>query len=50
MNPEVLNACSAALRVGYDSPSPFNREYKRFYGNTLAKDAARLRNKDMWNA
>jgi AraC-like DNA-binding protein len=50
MNQEGLNAYSAALRVGYESPSQFNREYKRFYGITPAKDAASLRNNDMENA
>jgi AraC-like DNA-binding protein len=43
MNQEGLNAYSAALRVGYESPSQFNREYKRFFGITPAKDAVSLR-------
>lgn len=43
MNHEGLNAYSAALRVGYESPSQFSREYKRFYGTTPAKDSSYLR-------
>jgi len=38
-----LNANIAALRVGYESPSQFNREYKRLFGVTPAKDATILR-------
>lgn len=33
-----INAYDAALRVGYESPSQFNREYKRFFGITPARD------------
>jgi AraC-like DNA-binding protein len=29
---ERLDAVSAAFEVGYESPSQFNREYKRFFG------------------
>ena len=39
-----VNAYNAALRVGYESPSQFNREYKRFFGITPAKDAAGILN------
>ena len=39
-----LNAYNAALRVGYESPSQFSREYKRFFGITPAKDAAGILN------
>jgi AraC-like DNA-binding protein len=39
-----VNAYNAALRVGYESPSQFNREYKRFFGITPAKDAAGMLN------
>lgn len=39
-----VNACNAALRVGYESPSQFNREYKRFFGITPAKDATGILN------
>ncbi|MGD9557957.1 MAG: AraC family transcriptional regulator N-terminal domain-containing protein [Mangrovibacterium sp.] len=37
------NAYNAAYRVGYESPSQFNREYKRLFGQTPAKDAIRSR-------
>jgi AraC-like DNA-binding protein len=36
---EGLNANGAAYEVGYESPSQFNREYKRLFGLTPAKDA-----------
>jgi AraC-like DNA-binding protein len=39
-----VNAYNAALRVGYESPSQFNREYKRFFGITPAKDATGILN------
>ena len=39
-----VNAYNAALRVGYESPSQFNREYKRFFGITPAKDTAGILN------
>lgn len=29
---EGLDAASAAFQVGYESPSQFSREYKRFFG------------------
>jgi AraC-like DNA-binding protein len=38
-----LNANIAAMQVGYESPSQFNREYKRLFGVTPAKDATILR-------
>lgn len=41
-----LNASMAALQVGYESSSQFNREYKRLFGVTPAKDATMLREKD----
>ncbi|MGE5670057.1 MAG: AraC family transcriptional regulator [Fibrobacterota bacterium] len=34
-----LNASIAAIKVGYESSSQFNREYKRLFGVTPAKDA-----------
>lgn len=34
-----INAYSAAFHVGYESPSQFNREYKRLFGLTPGKDA-----------
>lgn len=44
MTEEGLNVISAAYRVGYESPSQFNREYKRYFGITPAKDAINPRN------
>lgn len=40
---EQVDATSAALDVGYESPSQFNREYRRLFGAPPAKDAATLR-------
>jgi AraC-like DNA-binding protein len=31
------------LRVGYDSPSQFSREYRRLFGAPPSRDAARMR-------
>jgi AraC-like DNA-binding protein len=44
-----LNANIAALQVGYESPSQFNREYKRLFGVTPAKDATIIRGQHMVN-
>jgi AraC-like DNA-binding protein len=30
---EEFDAATAAFEVGYESPTQFNREYKRFFGN-----------------
>ncbi|BDA78635.1 AraC family transcriptional regulator [Leptospira kobayashii] len=38
MTQDGLNVYNAALRVGYESPSQFSREYKRFFGVTPGKD------------
>jgi len=35
---EELDAASAAFAVGYESPSQFNREYKRFFGQPPMRD------------
>ena len=35
---EGMDATSAAFEVGYESPSQFNREYKRFFGQPPMKD------------
>lgn len=43
------NANLAAIQVGYESPSQFNREYKRLFGVTPAKDATILRGQHMFN-
>jgi AraC-like DNA-binding protein len=40
---EELDAASAAFEVGYESPSQFNREYKRFFGNPPMRDIQALR-------
>lgn len=37
-----LNAADAATQVGYDSPSHFNRDYRRFFGDSPRRHAARL--------
>ena len=38
-----LDAASAAFEVGYESPSQFNREYKRFFGKPPLRDIQSLR-------
>ena len=38
-----LDAASAAFEVGYESPSQFNREYKRFFGQPPMRDIHALR-------
>jgi AraC-like DNA-binding protein len=38
-----LGAAVAAARVGYESPSQFSREFKRFFGTTPANEASRAR-------
>jgi AraC-like DNA-binding protein len=35
---EGIDAASAAFEVGYESPSQFNREYKRFFGQPPIRD------------
>ena len=40
---EGAEAAQAGFRVGYESPSQFNREYSRTFGASPATDAARLR-------
>lgn len=40
---ETLDAASAGHRVGYESASQFNREYRRLFGAPPMKDIARLR-------
>jgi AraC-like DNA-binding protein len=40
---EELDAASAAFAVGYESPSQFNREYKRFFGKPPIRDVQALR-------
>jgi len=38
-----MDATTAALEVGYDSPSQFNREYRRLFGLPPLKDVKSLR-------
>lgn len=40
---EDLDASSAAMRVGYESASQFNREYTRLFGAPPARDIKRMR-------
>ena len=40
---ENLDVASAAFRVGYESSSQFSREYRRHFGESPARDIARLR-------
>lgn len=40
---EDMDVASAALQVGYESPSQFSREYRRLFGEPPARDIARLR-------
>ena len=37
-----LDAASAAFEVGYESPSQFNREYRRFFGQPPMRDIKAL--------
>lgn len=41
---ENLDAATASHRVGYESPSQFNREYNRLFGLPPVRDLARIRN------
>lgn len=38
-----VDVATAALSVGYESPSQFSREYRRHFGEPPARDIARLR-------
>ena len=40
---EGAGAAEAAVSVGYESPSQFSREFKRFFGATPTDEARRLR-------
>jgi AraC-like DNA-binding protein len=40
---EQIDAASAAFDVGYESPSQFNREYKRLFGKPPMRDVLALR-------
>lgn len=45
---QSLDAATAGFRVGYESPSQFNREYKRTFGAPPARDIAKLRATPAW--
>ncbi|MGL4287001.1 MAG: helix-turn-helix domain-containing protein [Phreatobacter sp.] len=40
---EQADTASIGFAVGYESPSQFNREYRRLFGTPPGRDAARLR-------
>jgi AraC-like DNA-binding protein len=40
---EDLDVAGAGLRVGYDDPAYFSREYKKMFGAPPQRDIARLR-------
>jgi AraC-like DNA-binding protein len=40
---EPVNAVTAADQVGYESPSQFNREYARMFGEPTIRDITSLR-------
>ena len=40
---DEIDAASAAFEVGYESPSQFNREYKRLFGKPPMRDVLALR-------
>ena len=40
---ERLDAATAAFQVGYESPSQFSREYRRFFGEPPLRDITNLR-------
>jgi len=40
---EHLNAATAAFQVGYESPSQFNREYRRLFDEPPSRDITTLR-------
>jgi AraC-like DNA-binding protein len=39
----MTTAASAAFEVGYESPTQFNREYSRFFGQPPIRDVRALR-------
>jgi AraC-like DNA-binding protein len=41
---ENIDAASAAFLVGYESPSQFNREYRRLFGAPPLRDIKNLYN------
>ena len=45
---QALEPRRPGIRVGYESPSQFSREYKRIFGAPPARDIARLRASPAW--
>jgi AraC-like DNA-binding protein len=41
-----LDAATAALRVGYESPTQFSREYRRMFGHPPLRDVKAILNSD----
>jgi AraC-like DNA-binding protein len=41
---EELDAASAAIRVRYESPTQFSRDYRRLFGQPPRRDIAAMRN------
>lgn len=39
----LVTAAGAAVRVGYESPSQFNREFKRMFGRSAGEEAREMR-------
>ncbi len=39
---EHLDVASASFEVGYESPTQFNREYKRLFGDSPLRDIKKL--------
>jgi AraC-like DNA-binding protein len=44
---DEIDAASAALRVGYESATQFNREYRRLFGMPPIRDVKTLRNANL---
>ncbi|ATD64176.1 AraC family transcriptional regulator N-terminal domain-containing protein [Neisseria weixii] len=44
---ENMDATTASLAVGYESPTQFNREYARFFGEPPLRDIQRLKENEM---
>jgi len=40
---EGMKASVAAIKVGYESPSQFSREFKRYFGVTPGEEMMRMR-------
>lgn len=42
---EAIDAATVAMRVGYESATQFNREYRRLFGNPPIRDVSTLRDR-----